>query len=164
MAKKSINITLHKSEIIYDIQNKTYLTGLSRDNGDNAAQVAHMQANNDEENLNQVMRSVQEAYATMRVMLGEYLTGDAASADNILEDANGEIEVKLSMPSNYNAASNDAIASSLHSYIVNVAIADWFSITNKPDAADYLAKASANMAEIKKAISNRTRPQRPIKS
>ena len=30
MAKKTIAITLYISELIYDVQNKTYLTGRSR--------------------------------------------------------------------------------------------------------------------------------------
>lgn len=35
MAKKVIAITLYMSELVYDVQNKTYLTGRSRKTGSN---------------------------------------------------------------------------------------------------------------------------------
>ena len=56
MAKKTIAITLYMSELIYDVQNKTYLTGRSRTNGTNHEEVANMQANDDDENANQILR------------------------------------------------------------------------------------------------------------
>ena len=52
---KTISITLDLNEIIYDIQNKTYLTGRSRHGGTNHEQVANMQANGDEESANQIL-------------------------------------------------------------------------------------------------------------
>lgn len=48
--KKSINLELKMSELIYDIQNKTYLTGRSLSSGSNHSHVANMQANDDDEN------------------------------------------------------------------------------------------------------------------
>lgn len=47
MAKKTITLTLYVSELVYDIQNKTYLTGRSRRTGTNHEEVANMQANDD---------------------------------------------------------------------------------------------------------------------
>ncbi len=65
MAKKTITITLYMSELIYDVQNKTYLTGRSRSTGKNHEEVAHMQANDDDENANQIARSIGNAFANM---------------------------------------------------------------------------------------------------
>jgi hypothetical protein len=64
------------------------------------------------------------------------------------------------MPSNYNNATRDTIAAAAHQFIVNTAIGDWFAITNKADAADYIAQATANIVEIREAISKRVRPNR----
>ena len=58
MAKQNVSITLYVSEMLYDIQNKTYLTGRSRQNGQNHEEVANMMASDDEENGNQVLRSL----------------------------------------------------------------------------------------------------------
>ena len=64
------------------------------------------------------------------------------------------------MPSNFNPATNDTIGAALHQYIVNSAIGEWFTITDKADAADYLTLAAANLAEIREAINKRVRPTR----
>lgn len=160
MAKKTISITLYMSELIYDVQNKTYLTGRSRNTGDNHEQVANMQANEDEENQNQVVRSIGNAYANLKTKLSEYIEDSGATANNILLSASDNLQINLVMPSNFNPATNDTIGAALHQYIVNSAIGEWFTITNKADAADYLALAAANLAEIREAINKRVRPTR----
>ncbi len=43
-----ITVTIDIHELVYDIQNKTYLTGRSRGDGKNYRQVALMQVNNDD--------------------------------------------------------------------------------------------------------------------
>ena len=40
MAKIALTVTLYMSEIIYRVQNKTYITGRSRQNGNNHEEVA----------------------------------------------------------------------------------------------------------------------------
>jgi hypothetical protein len=163
MAKKTLNITLYYSELMYDVQNKTYLTGKSRETGDNFEAVANMQANDDEENKNQILRSIGNAVSALKARLSEYIIDAGDSSSNILqvvEDA-GKLELSLSMPSNYNNATRDTISAAAHQFIVNTAIGDWFAITNKADASDYVAQATANIIEIREAISKRVRPTRP---
>ena len=160
MAQKTISITLYMSELIYDVQNKTYLTGRSRNTGDNHEQVANMQANEDEENQNQIVRSIGNAYANLKTKLSEYIEDSGSTANNILLSASDNLQINLVMPSNFNPATNDTIGAALHQYIVNSAIGEWFTITNKADAADYLALAAANLAEIREAINKRVRPTR----
>lgn len=160
MAKKTISITLYMSELIYDVQNKTYLTGRSRNTGDNHEQVANMQANEDEENQNQIVRSIGNAYANLKPKLSEYIEDSGSTANNILLSASDNLQINLVMPSNFNPATNNTIGAALHQYIVNSAIGEWFTITNKADAADYLTLAAANLAEIREAINKRVRPTR----
>ena len=81
---KTISITLDLNEIIYDIQNKTYLTGRSRHDGTNHEQVANMQANDDEESANQILRSVSIAFNTLKTKLGEYIDNNVLSGNNEL--------------------------------------------------------------------------------
>lgn len=160
MAQKTISITLYMSELIYDVQNKTYLTGRSRNTGDNHEQVANMQANEDEENQNQIVRSIGNAYANLKTKLSEYIEDSGSTANNILLSASDNLQINLVMPSNFNPATNNTIGAALHQYIVNSAIGEWFTITNKADAADYLTLAAANLAEIREAINKRVRPTR----
>lgn len=162
MSKKDLKITLYYSELIYDVQNKTYLTGRSRSDGNNFEAVANMQANDDDENLNQVMRSIGGAIASLRTALGEFIVETGETATNILNIAEdgAKVELTLTMPSNYNNATRDTVASASHKFIVNTAIGDWFAITNKADAADYIAMANANIVELRDAINRRLRPSR----
>jgi len=160
MAKDTITITLYKSELVYEVQNKTYLTGRSRQTGDNHEEVANMQANDDEENANQILRSLGNAFATLKTKLSEYLEESGTSANDAQMGGTGNLIVALKVPSNFNKATNDTLAAALHQYLVNTAIGDWFTITNKSDAEDYITLAAANLQQIREAMNKRVRPTR----
>ena len=157
--KKTITITLHMREIIYDVQNKTYLRGRSKQDATPDIK-ANMQANDDDENLNQVLRSIGNAYGTLKSTLSEYIDESGTTASNVLQP-NSDIIVVLTMPSNYNAAGNDVVATGLHKFIVNSAIFDWFVLTSPSDAEVYAPLATAAMADVVNAINRRLRPERP---
>lgn len=157
-----VTITLNLSEIIYDIQNKTYLTGKSRSDGTNHAHVAAMQANDDDENVNQILRSVSMAYSNLKTKLGEYLSQSVRTASNTLIRSDAKLDLALNMPSNYNLSTVDTIAAAVHQYIVAVAIKDWFTITHKTDATDYATLAEGSLTVISEAINKRSRPIRPV--
>lgn len=155
-----MTVTLYMSELIYDVQNKTHLTGRSRGNGENHEEVANMQANDDDENANQVVRSIGNAFSTLKTKLSEYLDGSATTSNDILISSDTNLTVALKMPSNYNKVTLDTVSAALHQYIVNMAIGDWFIITNKTDATDYLTMATANLETVREAINKRVRPTR----
>lgn len=155
-----IFINLDINEIIYDIQNKTYLTGKSRRDGQNHEQVANMQVNDDEENANQVLRSIAMAFSCLKNTLGEYLRLDHTTADNALPDADTVLSLALEMPANYNLSSIDTIAAAAHQYIVSMAVKDWFTITHKSDSPEYATMAKESLATITDAINRRSRPVR----
>ena len=160
MAKKVIAITLYMSELIYDVQNKTYLTGRSRQTGTNHEEVANMQANDDDENANQIMRSIGNAFANLKTKLSEYINESSTSTNDKQLSSTGNLTLSLNMPPNYNNASNDTISTALHQYLVNCAIGDWFTITNKNDASDYITLAAANLEPLREALNKRMRPTR----
>ena len=160
MAKKIISITLYMSELIYDVQNKTYLTGRSRQTGTNHEEVANMQANDADENANQIMRSIGNAFANLKTKLSEYINESGTSTNDKQISSTGNLTLSLNMPPNYNNASNDTISTALHQYLVNCAIGDWFTITNKNDASDYITLAAANLEQLREALNKRMRPTR----
>ena len=157
---KTIDIKLNISEIVYDVQNKTYLTGKSRLEGDNHEQVANMQANDDEENANQVLRSISMAFANLKTKLGEYLDLEYTTADNALITMKSSLDLSLVMPSNFNTATVSTVAAAAHQYIVSMTVYDWFTITDKKDAEEYSALASLSLKIISEAVSKRSRPVR----
>lgn len=161
MAKKTLTITIYTTELIYDVQNKAYLTGRSRRTGDNHELVSSMQASDDEEDKNQIVRSLSNAFGTLKTKLAEYIDDGGTTADNTLPDASN-LTVVLLMPSNYNEGTHQAIAAAIHQYLVNTATADWLRITDKADANDYATLADANLQELREAINKRVRPTRPM--
>ena len=161
MAKQVITVTLYMSELIYDVQNKTFLTGRSRSNGDNFEQVANMQADDEDENLKQVLRSIGNAYGILTTKLSEYIDSNNTTATDKILDQDADLIITLQMPGSYNKATAEAVASATHQYIVNTAVADWFIITNKPDASDYVTLAASNITQLREALYKRVRPIRP---
>lgn len=162
MARKTLTITLVMSELLYEIMNKTHLTGRSRETGSNHEEVANMKANEDEENINQILRSIGNAFAGLKTKVSEYLEETGTTADNIQIEADTNLTLTLSMPSNYNDATRGTLSSAMHRYIVNSSIAEWFTITNKNDAADYVSLSAADIETIRDAINKRTRPKRTV--
>lgn len=162
MAKKQIQITLNKDELLYDIENKAYLTGRSREDGSNHAAVSKMQADESDEDRNQMYRCIGNAIATLRNHLAEWV-GDANSstANNVLETETLAYTIVLNMPMNYNTSVNGTLASAMHQYVVNSALAEWFSMTAKEEATDYYTLAAANLQQVKDASFKRLRPTKP---
>lgn len=158
---QTIEIRLDLSEIVYDIQNKTYLTGKCRRTDGNHELVANMQANDDEENANQVLRSVSMAFSTLKTRLGEYIRETDTIGSNELITSDSSLSLTLQMPSNYNPATVDTLAAAAHQYIVSSAVVDWFTITHKSDATEYAAQAEKSLSMLVEAASRRCRPSRP---
>lgn len=154
-------ISINCGELIYDIQNKTYLTGKSHADGSNHRKVAQMQANNDDDNLNQILRSVQMALANLRQEIGEWLAEEWQDVSNSdLLDASGIINLPMELPSNFNSAMVRSLTDSIHQYVVAFAISEWFVITNRDDAAQYAKIADEALLMTSKALSQRLRPKR----
>lgn len=159
--KQTVTIQLNLSEIIYDIQNKTFLTGRSAHTESNHSHIANMQANDDEENSSQILRSVSMASALLQNRLSEYIDGENTSADNNLIEGSGSLTFKLVMPSNFNDSVTTVIAQAAHQFVVATAIRDWFAITAKDETYDYSSVAEASLKIIEEALCKRTRPSRP---
>ncbi len=164
--KKILTITEEVKELIYDIQNKAYLTGQAREaEGQKSYQAAsNMQASDDDENSYQIRRSLANAFSSLKSMLGEYLHEDKSTSNNRIQseiDNSGQLVLTFKLPSNYNNASADSFGNGIHSYLVDVALADWFAITSKEDADIYAKHSSVSLENVKRALYKRSRPQRP---
>lgn len=162
MARKDLTITLYMSELIYDFQNKVFLTGRSRRAADmDAEAVSSIQASDDEEDKNQALRSIQNAYSQLLVELSESVrTGSGTTASNELIDGDTNITINLSLPSNYPLALKDALTSSIHDYIINKALMDWFVITNPNEAKTYSELSVTAIKNLHETFNRRERPSR----
>lgn len=164
-SKKTLTVTLEVKELMYDIMNKAYLTGQAREAGDLGYEAAsNMQASEDNENSYQLRRSLANAYSSLKSLLGEYLNESRTTSTNKVQneiDVDGQLTLAFLLPSNYNNASADSLGNGIHAYLVDMALAEWFTITNKNDAADYLTHSTASLEIVKRALYKRSRPTRP---
>lgn len=164
--KKTLTVTQQVKELVFDIQNKAYLTGQAREaEGKKTYEAAsNMQASDDIENSYQIRRSLANAFSALKSLLGEYLSEDKSTSNNLIQkeiDDDSVLELAFELPSNYNNSSADALGNGIHSYLVDMALGDWFSITNKEDAQDYISHASVSLENVKRALYKRARPTRP---
>lgn len=157
-----LTITINIQELVYDIQNKTYLTGRSRSDGKNYRQVALMQANNDDENYNQILRSIGNAFAKVKAELADVLTGNATQGNNSLNINTDSEELLLEMPDNFNHAATDSIIAAIHQFIVAFVTSEWFMITNKPDTEDYKHLSETSLELLRESLCKRTKPSRQL--
>lgn len=157
-----LSISIDIQELVYDIQNKTYLTGRSRGDGKNYRQVALMQVNSDDENLNQIMRSIGNALAKVKGELSEVLTENTAKSNNALDTDTSSVALQLDMPGNFNTAATDSIIAAIHQFIVAYVTAEWFMITNKADTADYSHLADTSLELLRESLCRRCKPTREV--
>lgn len=168
-SKKTLTVSLQVKELMYDITNKAYLTGRAREAeaSKNYEAASNMQASEDEEDSTQLRRSIATHFTSLKSLLGEYLNETSTTSDNLINneiDTDGILKLNFKLPSNYNNASADSLGKGIHSYIVDLSLADWFTITNKADAQDYLAHAQVSLENVKRALYKRSRPTRPVYS
>ena len=159
--KKKVTATIDIKELLYDIMNETYLRGRTIQNGENHKEVASMYASEDDENLDKLLRSIKKGFAEVKTELAEYLDEDGPTTDNSRYDGKSDLELNLTMPSNFNEAATTGVGEAIHDYLKNTAIAEWYMVTNKADAEQYVALAQKSLVSIQQAVSKRSRPKRP---
>ena len=159
--KKNVTATIDIKELLYDIMNETYLRGRTIQNGENHKEVASMYASEDDENLDKLLRSIKKGFAEVKTELAEYLDEGGTTTDNSRYDGESDLELSLTMPSNFNEAATTGVGEAIHDYLKNTAIAEWYMVTNKADAEQYVALAQKSLVSIQQAVSKRSRPKRP---
>lgn len=160
-AKKKVTATIKIGWLLFDIMNETFLRGRTLQNKENHKEVASMFASEDEENREKILRSIKKAFAEVQTELSEYLDEDGTTTDNSHYDGTKDLVLNLEMPSNFNEAATTGVGEAVHDYIKNMAIAEWYLVTNKADAQDYAALAQKSMDAISRSVSKRSRPTRP---
>jgi hypothetical protein len=157
MAKKSVIITIYRSELLYDLQAKTHMLGLGKDD---AAAADRVQSTDDEDRLSLSRRSLNAAIADMRAAVSEFSPEGPATADNYLPPADGDVVLSLSLPTNYNDGATAGLMAAVHRYVIDRALAEWLTVTDAPSANAHLAQAEVDMVDVKRLLLSRKRPER----
>lgn len=159
--KKAIKATTKMDWLLYDIMNETFLRGRTLQNRDNHREIASMFASQDGENRDKILRSIKKGFGEVQSELAEYLNEDGKTTNNVLDDKVTELVLNLEMPSNFNEAATVGLEESVHDYLKNQAVAEWYLVTNSKEAESYMALAQRSMENIRVNSSKRARPVRP---
>lgn len=169
MEKKQI-VTVYQDvkNILYDVRNKAYITGNSRkaSGAANYEAGSKMQASEDTEEDDQLKRSLTTYFTGLKSKLGEYLDEDTTTTNNLITQTiedEGILQLAFRLPTNYNNASADALGAGIHAYLVDMVLADWFTITNPTDVKSYIDHATVQLEDVKAALYKRSRPTRPTR-
>ena len=167
MAKKEIKLTIKVGEVFYDIANKTYLAGRTAMEGDKYKEAADAVTDNSAECENELYRNIQSCIGLLCVHLGKYIKAYNKAEDvsnvlknNLLKTGEKGYVLVFSVPNNFNHSSVDFIATSIHDYIVNYCIGNWYLKTNKEEADSYYKMANSLLPLIYEAMSKRVRRKR----
>lgn len=167
MAAKTATINLKVKELIFDVRNKAFLTGQSReaDGTANFEAASSIKASDDDDNIYQIKRSIATAFGSLKNIVGEYLNESGTTASNLLseaiDDEDKDLTLALNMPGNFNPSAVEAISTNAHAYIVDLALADWFTITAPTMAEGYVAHSTVCVDTIKRSLHKRSRPEKP---
>ena len=169
MAKRAILIKLSVDEILYDVRNKTYILGRTLSDGENYEAVYNIQAVDDEENINQVWRSMSSAFTSLKSGISEYLAiddspppGNTSATNESLVNVS-HLNFEIYMPMNFDSANmSEYITCIMHDFIVSSVISDWYSLTNPERSQEYATQAAASLTLLDSALGKRQRPLRPF--
>lgn len=158
---KTITITLKKNEILYDIENTTYLVGNSRSTGDNFEQVSNIQNSGEGEDRNFILRSVENAFDEVKRNLSRYIDETKVAANNALMVETGDFVLSLDVVDMFNEASTDSLKSAAHGYIVSSALMDWFANVKPDEMVIYQNRKSEANIGMLSSLYRKKAPARP---
>lgn len=168
--EKSLRVTIKMSWLLYDIANETFLRGRALASRDNHRAVEGMYATPDDGRREKVLRSIKRGVADLEVAAAEYLsayseegrgTGDETiEADNGGMSAEGSLVFEFRMPGNYADGATAELCEGMHEYLKDLAISDWYGVTNPADSERYMVLASSALQGVVAALGSRLRPMR----
>ena len=159
-----VMIELQKKELVFDIKNTAavYADSISSSVADSHS-IHNIYDVGEDGNRDKLARILDSAVEDCNEMLFRYtkmkmLGGGFDSNELISGDTN--ITINLSLPSNYPLALKDALTSSIHDYIINTALMDWFIITNPNESKTYAELSVLAIKNLHEVFNRRERPRR----
>lgn len=159
---KTVKITLKKSELLYDIENTSYLVGNSRSTESNFEQVSNMQNSGEGEDRNFILRSLETAFAEIKRNLSRYIDETMNATDNTLMDATGDFVISLSVVDVFNEAATESLKAASHEYIISSALTDWFANVKPDEMAVYQNRKQEAAVNVLASLYRKKAPTRPV--
>ena len=160
-----VTITLKHKQLLYDIQNSSYIVGLNRSNGSNFEDVSNIQNTGEGGELDMMLRSIETAFGEIKRNVNRFIVDNTNETDTpntpITVDT-GEFTLTLDMPGNFNLAAVDSIKSAAHEYIVSSALYDWFTAVKPDEIKIYEQRKIEASIDLLSAVYRKQSPTRPL--
>lgn len=166
MMKKNITITLFFSEIVNDIENKTWRKGKSLDTGDNTEAVSNtvfdIEEDNNKDRATRVLDTAFEECIDMCYPYTKVAVSDNTSLDNELQE-HEQYVMNLQVPEDFSETTAKLLKQHVHDYLVCSVMEDWAQTTMPDSQAYWLAKKEECGEKIRTSLNYRVgRVRRPL--
>ena len=162
MAKTDVYITIKLGELRYELELKTYLSGRTGLDGEGYAEASDAMMSGDSEERDTLLRCLGDALSRVKHVLGEHMDEGSHRGNDLLPVESDEVTLHLSLPSNYDSNATDDLASSLHRYIVDSTLAEWYTLTRPDESKVWSSKSRDDLLSLHDAIYRRRRPTRRV--
>lgn len=158
------NIKIDLSEVLYDIRNKTHIDSevLNRTDDKAFMLASLMQVSDEDSTLYHIRRSLVRSYNDLLLLFKEFIEQlMTVKADNKLPtefEQDGTIQLWILLPMNYDRNALPILSQSIHNYLVNSTIGNWYTSTGKENSEIYLTQAEADRMQIAASLYSRKRP------
>jgi hypothetical protein len=159
-----IEINLHKSEMMYDVQNDTHIISQAKAGQGATPEAAYgLQADGEESHASKLLRSMQTAIESAKHRILHFLKDTAdVEANNIIMDSDTDlITITLSVSDRFNKAFVPTIAGMMHRYVVNMMLFDWFNSSEQSLAEKYRVIAEEAAIGMQRSFT-KLPPTKPI--
>ncbi|MBR1792084.1 MAG: hypothetical protein IJ764_00380 [Bacteroidales bacterium] len=157
--RKTAIITLKRSELIYDIQNRAMLVARGFDSGDNFKDISLMQPGDDENDLDMLARSLNTAFDDIAEALFAFCktsAEDGTERDDSISLPESYI-LQLTIPDDYSDTSVRRLVNIMHEYMVCLALADWLTATYPAAAEQWIVRKDQAINNLRRTVQKRIR-------
>lgn len=153
-----VPLVFKRSEIIYDVENCSFVEGdiMKADDDHARHQVFDI---GQEGNINRVTRVLNLAHAECIEMLYPYTKEEIPEDQEALNDilaSPDEYSVTLTLPEGFSLSTVKLLSNLIHEYLVCRVLADWMSITNPASQANWEEKLERVRTRIQTCLMSRT--------
>ena len=156
-----IVVTIRMSWLLFDIMNETFLRGRCLQDRENYRETSRVFATADDRDQERVLRSIKKGVGMVRAVAAEYLRMDDVQSDNVGIDATEDIVINLWVPQNFNRGMIFGLTEGVHDCLKNMAVSEWYRMTNKEESGEYREAAEKGMHLIRECLGQRVRPTVP---
>ena len=157
--KNTFTVTLLRKRLLYDISLAAHISSLASE-GD-----GHLVADTESTSrLNRITESLDRAWMNIMAKTSAYqkdlMDEDINDEETDSLEDNESYSIALRMPVAFPRSLATVVKNDMHDYMVNYAIADWYSFLKKDEAERFAILSANNITDLKAHLDTRVSPAR----